>query len=135
MPLPSKNGSLGFIYNQLQSHSKKLCQTNGALALNEYGINIVSYLCSPYNPNPIRGGKGLVDISSLPETAKKTPDALIDAIEKGGASALIIDPYMSQKYPGLGGCPEIQNALLNRGWKQLTYSFANDGQCVAAYIK
>jgi len=135
LSLPSKNGTLGDIYNQLQPQAQKLCQIDGALALNEYGVNIVDYLCSPYNSSPRRGGSGVVEIGLLPETARETPQSLIDALDKAGAKALIIDPYMPQKFPGLGGCQQMQNALLKQGWQELTYAIRDDGKCIGAYRK
>ena len=135
LPLSSKNGTLGAIYNELKPHAKELCQPKGKLALNEYGVNLVSYQCSHLSPNPIIGGKGILDISSLPEITKHTKYDFISALEKLGASALIIDPYMLQKFPNLGSCSDLSNALTHRGWNQLTYSLSDDGQCIAAFKK
>jgi hypothetical protein len=135
LPLPSKNGVLSVVYNKLQPKAKELCQNKGAFALSEYGIYFVNYLCSPYNPSLMSGGNDLVDISSLPKAAMASSESLVDALQYAGASALIIDPYMSQKYPNLGGCPELRDAFLKRGWRQLNYSMVDNGQCIAAYIK
>jgi hypothetical protein len=131
LPLPSKNGSLGVIYNKLLPQSKELCQTGSAVALNGYSIDVVSYLCSPYN----RKKKSVVDISSLPALAMESSGSLIDALDKAGTSAFIVDSYVSKKYPSLGDCPKLRDAFLKKGWHQLEYSFSADGQCISAYIK
>ncbi|WAR46605.1 hypothetical protein [Methylomonas rapida] len=158
LSLPSKNGALGDIYNELRPHASMLCELNGGLAVNEYGINVVSYLCSPYNLSTIaKIGKpdigslskeereeklkaillslSFIDISVFSEEARSTPEKLADGLEMTGARALIVDPYMLTKYPGLLGCPELRNVLLERGWQQLAYSVRSNGGCIAAYAK
>ena len=133
--LPSKDGYLSDIYNVTRHQATKLCQSNGKIAVDDYGTNIISYLCQPYYTKDV-GGEGLnINIGYLTTNERSTPEKFVYAIETAGARSLIIEPYMFHKYPGLKGCPELRDTLFRKGWTQLAYSILNDGQCIAAYIK
>jgi hypothetical protein len=133
-PLPSKEGSLGLIYETMLPHSQRLCSTRGALAISEYDNNLASYLCAPHHTGPIRFLANMINIASLPSEALSRPEQFVAALEGEGVRAIIVDPYMAWKYPGLQGCAPLRDAFLNHGWQQVAYSLQDDGRCLAAYV-
>ena len=134
LSLPSKQRSFSAIYNELRPQSQRICQSTGALALNVGGRSMVNYLCFP-NRIQDKEERGIISVASLPVDALSTPKKLVDAVEAEGASAVIIDPFMIIKYPGLKGCSELRDVFLNRGWQQLVYSVVTGERCIAAYIR
>ena len=137
LPLLSKNDRLGDVYNAARPQAARLCQSAGRLAMNQYALETVHYLCAPYNTNtdPDINEKGIVEMSALPTAAHSAPEKLVVALEAAGADAVIIDPFLLLRYPGLQNCAKLRDAFLNRGWLQLAYSINNDGSCIAAYAK
>ncbi len=132
--LPSKNGALGLMYQELDADKIKICKSAGKIALNEYSFELSSYLCSA---SWLTQGKNapVIAFDSLGKDALTQPYVFAKALDAAGATTVIIDPFVFQKHPGLQGCGLVRDALLSLGWEQLAYRVQDDDKCIAAYIK
>lgn len=135
LPLNSKLGTLGKTYAELRSQSASLCVAPGLLAIGEYGTNIANYLCAPHESDPTQAGADIIDFESLPAEAFSRPHSFVTGLEAMGVYAVIIDPYLIQKKPGLNGCHALSYSFQDSGWKQLQYSITEDERCIAAYTR
>lgn len=135
IPLPSKGGVLTVMYDELLPHASRLCQSNGDLAIGEYASELGNYLCAPYRLASQEFRGKILALSSMPEREFSTPQTLVDALNEAGVYALVIDPFLIQKHPGLRSCPDLRDALLNNGWEQLAYTIGEGGRCVAGYMR
>lgn len=136
LTLPSKTSSIKSIYNQLFPHQAEICVAAGKIALGEYISEIPNYLCTPRWISGTHGrGAEIISLASLGSEAYLEPSRFVRALEEKNITALIIDPVLTDKYPGLGSCSIIRDELLKFGWKQLLYSTRDDRRCIAAYTK
>jgi len=136
MSLPSKAGVLGQVYDKLSPHASRICKSPaGPIAVGDYASEIYNYLCSPNRTSPNGNQGGIFVLGALPAEKLSTPENLVAALGVAGAHAMVVDPFLLQKNPGLKSCPELRDVLLRNGWEQLTYSVEEDGRCTAAYAK
>ncbi len=135
LPLPSKSGTLGEMYKELSSHAPRLCQSSGVLAIGEYANNLDVYLCATYRLNSRGKHSGTLALSSMSTEKFSTPENFVSALGEAGIHALVIDPFLIQKNPGLMSCPDLRDALLKKGWEQLAYSLRENRRCISAYVK
>lgn len=135
IPLPSKVGVLTVMYDELLPHASRLCQSNGGLAIGESASELGNYLCAPYRLASQEYRGKILALGSMPEREFTTPQTLVDALNEAGVYAMVIDPFLIQKHPGLRSCPDLRDALLNNGWEQLAYTIGESGRCVAAYMR
>lgn len=135
LPLPSKSGVLGNIYEVLRPQASRLCKDPGLLGASDYLKEINLYLCSPFEFGGRQGVKNIIAIGTFPERALSGPMNFVDELNNSGVKNLIIDPYLIPKYRGLKSCLELRDVLLSRGWEQLAYSSLENGSCIAAYVR
>jgi hypothetical protein len=136
LPLHRQKHAIKLVYNALIAHQARLCRESGRIALGDYVFEVPSYLCSPYSSS--RGNRRTVkeiSIGSLGMDAFVQPSNFARALDMAGVTAVVIDPYLIPKNPGLQSCPALRDGLLKLGWQQLSYSIQDDGRCIAAYIK
>lgn len=133
LKLPSKAGNLGFIYSKAKPHAESLCAAGGKIGASEYLSELSSYLCAPYrsrnNPKAtkilgIGGGTGIPSID---------PHRFVAELHRHHVIAVIVDPSLIQKNPGLGSCEALREAFLSSSWTLLGYRAMDSGRCVATY--
>jgi len=133
---PVRNPTLKLIYNTLIPNQTTLCRESGKIALGEYASEISNYLCSPHWSHLGLGpGPQVVPIATLGADAFAQPNNFAASLDAEGVTAVVIDPFLIPKHPGLQSCSALRDGLIKQGWEQLSYSLQDDGRCIAAYVK
>jgi hypothetical protein len=117
------------IYNALLPNQAKLCRESGRIALGDYGFEIRSYLCAPYSHS--RGHQQpaqMISIGSLGTDAFVQPSNFARVLDVAGVTAVVINPFLIAKNPGLQSSPALRDELLKLGWVQLAYSSQDSAQ-------
>lgn len=133
LSLPSKQGILGFIYAEAKPHTKALCQPGGTLGLGDYTTELHYYLCSPQLRRAGGPANNFLALHSFPEEARGAPNRFVAELKKQNVQAIIVDPYLVRKNPGLKSCEALREAFLSSGWTLLSYRDQGAGNCSAIY--
>ena len=133
--LPSQNGTLANLYQQFLPQAKELCTTRGSIFINEYTTDLGNYLCRPHwkhagNLPPIIVASGVLPTESLASAT-----SFVAALSAANITTAVVDPYLTQKNPGLKDCVELRNAFLAGGWEIASYSAVARPGCIAAYTR
>jgi hypothetical protein len=140
LELPSKSGDISLIYSVTKPYAESLCATEGTLGVDTYWMEIPPYLCAPYfslrgkiERTEERVVPAVFNMSVLAGESSSDPQRFVAALEQHRVSAVIIDPWLVQKNPGLLSCNALLKAFLSSGWNLLGYRRLDDDHCVAAY--
>lgn len=135
LPLPSKSGMLGALYELARPHRETLCRSGGVLALNEYAYELSTYLCSPLRDVPREGDVRIMNLNTLASDGIFGADALVETLRVRDVRALIVDPSFFDKVDGMKSCALLRDTLLAGGWSLLAYSELNERRCFAYYAR
>ncbi len=140
LQMQNKSGYLSLLYSEAKPHAESLCSAGGMLGLNDYFEELPRYLCAPYLAQIRENGQNndlptiqAFSLADLAGDSSTSPNRFVLELDQRKVTAVIIDPWLIQKNPGLQSCEALRDAFLLSGWELLEYRSLDDDRCVAIY--